>query len=283
MLFLKVVYVNAMRLAVYIGKDSGEQDSRVTGLFQTLTQAEVQLCMLAYGETPSHDTDMLLSVGGDGTFLYSAKLVKDSGIPVLGVNIGRVGFLSENRPEDVADAILKGEYTIESRTILRACATPSGMSDEISDYALNEITVHRTGAAMLGVDVDIDGVELPTYWADGLVVSTSSGSTAYSLSVGGPIVLPESKVLIISPIAPHNLNIRPLVVPDSSVLNLRMHSRDGKFALTADNRTVEVAEDVMLTVSVAQFSLRRVRLNKSNFITALTEKLHWGEDVRNIR
>ena len=283
MLFLKVVYVNAMRLAVYIGKDSGEQDSRVASLFQTLTQAGAQLCMLAYGETPSHDTDMLLSVGGDGTFLYSAKLVKDSGIPVLGVNIGRVGFLSENRPEDVADAILKGEYTIENRTILRACTTHSGMSDEISDYALNEITVHRTGAAMLGVDVDIDGVELPTYWADGLVVSTSSGSTAYSLSVGGPIVLPESKVLIISPIAPHNLNIRPLVVPDSSVLSLRMHSRDGKFAVTADNRTVEVAEDVVLTISVAQFSLRRVRLNRSNFITALTEKLHWGEDVRNIR
>ena len=136
---------------------------------------------------------------------------------------------------------------------------------------------------MLGVSVDIDGVTLPTYWADGLVVSTSSGSTAYSLSVGGPIVLPESKVLIISPIAPHNLNIRPLVVPDSSVLTLRMHSRDGKFAVTADNRTAEVGVDVALNISVAQFSLKRVRLNKSNFIAALTEKLHWGEDARNIR
>jgi NAD+ kinase len=136
---------------------------------------------------------------------------------------------------------------------------------------------------MLGVDVNIDGVELPTYWADGLVVSTSSGSTAYSLSVGGPIVLPESKVLIISPIAPHNLNIRPLVVPNTVNLILKMQSRDGKFAVTADNRTVEVAEDVVLTIGVAQFSLRRVRLNRSNFITALTEKLHWGEDVRNIR
>jgi NAD+ kinase len=133
------------------------------------------------------------------------------------------------------------------------------------------------------VDVNIDGVELPTYWADGLVVSTSSGSTAYSLSVGGPIVLPESKVLIISPIAPHNLNIRPLVVPNTVNLILKMQSRDGKFAVTADNRTVEVAEDVVLTIGVAQFSLRRVRLNRSNFITALTEKLHWGEDVRNIR
>ena len=283
MLFLEVVFVNVMRLAVYIGKDGGEQDDRVKGLFQSLTQAGVQLYQLAYGQTPSSDTDMLLSVGGDGTFLYSAKLVNECGIPVLGVNIGRVGFLSENRPEDVADAILNGEYTIENRTVLKASAAPSDSSDEIWDYALNEVTVHRTGAAMLGVDVDLDGVKLPTYWADGLVVSTSSGSTAYSLSVGGPIILPESKVLILSPIAPHNLNIRPLVVPDSSVLTLRMHSRDGKFAVTADNRTVEVSEDVVLTISVAQFSLRRVRLNRSNFITALTEKLHWGEDVRNIR
>lgn len=283
MLILKVVYVNAMRLAVYIGKDSGEQDNRVKGLLQTLREAGVQLSVLAYGEAPSSEIDMLLSVGGDGTFLYSAKLVKDSGIPVLGVNIGRVGFLSENRPEDVADAILAGEYTIEDRTVLKAAVVSSDSSSEIWDYALNEITVHRTGAAMLGVDVNIDGVELPTYWADGLVVSTSSGSTAYSLSVGGPIVLPESKVLIISPIAPHNLNIRPLVVPNTVNLTLKMQSRDGKFAVTADNRTVEVAEDVVLTIGVAQFSLRRVRLNRSNFITALTEKLHWGEDVRNIR
>lgn len=283
MLILKVVYVNAMRLAVYIGKDSGEQDNRVKGLLQTLGEAGVQLSVLAYGEAPSSEIDMLLSVGGDGTFLYSAKLVKDSGIPVLGVNIGRVGFLSENRPEDVADAILAGEYTIEDRTVLKAAVVSSDSTSEIWDYALNEITVHRTGAAMLGVDVNIDGVKLPTYWADGLVVSTSSGSTAYSLSVGGPIVLPESKVLIISPIAPHNLNIRPLVVPNTVNLTLKMQSRDGKFAVTADNRTVEVAEDVVLTIGVAQFSLRRVRLNRSNFITALTEKLHWGEDVRNIR
>ena len=167
--------------------------------------------------------------------------------------------------------------------ILKASVVSSDSSSEIWDYALNEITVHRTGAAMLGVDVDLDGVRLPTYWADGLVVSTSSGSTAYSLSVGGPIVLPESRVLIISPIAPHNLNIRPLVVPDTSVLTLRMHSRDGSFTLTADNRAVDVAENIVVEVSVAQFSLKRVRLNRSNFIKALTEKLFWGEDVRNVR
>ena len=272
-----------MKLAVYIGKESQESDSRISELLNALRSGGMTLIELTYGEAPDADTDMLLSVGGDGTFLYSSKLVIDSGIPVVGVNLGRVGFLSENRPEDVAEALLSGEYTVENRAILKAVVTPSVSSDDMWDYALNEVTVHRTGAAMLGVDVDLDGVKLPTYWADGLVVSTSSGSTAYSLSVGGPIVLPESKVLIISPIAPHNLNIRPLVVPDTSVLTLRMHSRDGKFSLTADNRTVEVDEGVEVKITVAQFSLRRVRLNRSNFINALTEKLFWGEDVRNIR
>ena len=167
--------------------------------------------------------------------------------------------------------------------MLKAVVSPEMPSVAMWDYALNEITVHRSGAAMLGVDVELDGVMLPTYWADGLVISTSSGSTAYSLSVGGPIVLPDSKVLLISPIAPHNLNIRPLVVPDTSVIKLRMHSRDGKYALTADNRTVQVDENVEIEIAVAQFSLKRVRLNHSNFINALTEKLFWGEDVRNIR
>ena len=287
MLFLKVVFNKTqrmnMRLAVYIGKESEESDLRVSDLLRTLTEGGYELYELKNGETPDDGTDMLLSVGGDGTFLYSSKLVVSKGIPVVGVNLGRVGFLSENRPEDVAKALISGEYSVETRTMLKAVASPEMQSVAMWDYALNEITVHRSGAAMLGVDVDLDGVKLPTYWADGLVISTSSGSTAYSLSVGGPIVLPDSKVLLISPIAPHNLNIRPLVVPDTSVIKLHMHSRDGKYSLTADNRTIQVDENVEIEIAVAQFSLKRVRLNHSNFINALTEKLFWGEDVRNIR
>ena len=136
---------------------------------------------------------------------------------------------------------------------------------------------------MLGVDVTIDGISLPTYWSDGLLVSTSSGSTAYSLSVGGPIVLPEARVLIIAPIAPHNLNVRPLIVTDSAVIRIRLLSRDETVVLTADNRTVEVSAATELCISLAQFSLKRVQLNRSNFIKALTEKLFWGEDVRNVK
>lgn len=207
----------------------------------------------------------------------------DSGIPVLGVNLGRLGFLSENRPETVAAALLGGEYTIESRTLLgTSLSMPAGnASMDDRPFALNEVTVHRYGGAMLGVDVTVDGSALPTYWADGLLVATSSGSTAYSLSVGGPIVLPESKVLIIAPIASHNLNVRPLVVPDTSNIEIGLQSRDDRVILTMDNRSAEISPDMKIGISMAQFSLKRVRLNSSDFINALTSKLFWGEDIRN--
>lgn len=279
MLILATFYQNLMRLAVYIGKSGAELESRLAKLLDCLAAGGSQYYLVNPEEGIQENTDMVLSVGGDGTFLSVSKLVADSGIPVVGVNSGRVGFLSENRPEDVADALLSGDYTIEDRTLL--CAEVAGEDESV--YALNEVTVHRSGAAVLGVDVCLDGKWLPTYWADGLIVSTSSGSTAYSLSVGGPIVLPGSRVLLISPIAPHNLNIRPLVVPDTAEILLRTQSRDGKFVFTADNINKELSADAQIHVSVAQFSLRRVRLNKSDFINALTEKLFWGEDVRNLK
>ncbi len=276
-----MTFVCVMKVAVYIGKNDATTGERLAGLLRSLEMGGCE-CYMVDGELSS-GTDMVLSVGGDGTFLSVSKLVADSGIPVVGVNMGRVGFLSENRPEDVAEALLSGDYTIEDRTLL--CSVPIDEDGTHGEdvFAFNEITVHRSGAAVLGVDVSIDGKKLPTYWADGLIVSTSSGSTAYSLSVGGPIVLPQAKVLIISPIAPHNLNVRPLVVPDSSEIVLSMQSRDGKYIFTADNMTRELPEGFKIKVSVARFSLRRVRLNKSDFINALTEKLFWGEDVRNIK
>lgn len=272
-----------MRIAVNIGKKQIESDSRYVSLLEGLRLGGCDLRLIESGELLPDDTDVLLSVGGDGTFLASAVLAAEKGVPVLGVNLGRLGFLSENRPEDVLEALLSSDYTIENRTMLQADIKTGSSSVDSWPYALNEMSVRRSGAAMLGVDVEVDGVRLPTYWADGLVVSTSSGSTAYSLSVGGPIVLPESKVLILSPIAPHNLNVRPLVLPDSSKLRLKMHSRDGRYEFSADNRTCEVSDEVQVDISVARFSLKRVRLNRSNFINALTEKLFWGEDVRNTK
>jgi NAD+ kinase len=277
--------INKMLAALYIGKEGFEDDVRIKELAASLEKGGCSCYYVFDGGSLREGTDLVLSVGGDGTFLSVAMLVADLGVPVVGVNLGRLGFLSENHPEDVAQAILSQDYTIEDRSLLKASLSAPCGNPSIDGwpYALNEVAVHRSGAAMLGVEVCLDGKWLPTYWADGLIVSTSSGSTAYSLSVGGPIVLPQSKVLILAPIAPHNLNIRPLVIPDSSEVHLRVHSRDGKAIFTIDNRTVELPEGLEITVSLAHFSLRRVRFNNSDFINALTEKLFWGEDVRNIR
>ncbi len=272
-----------MNISVYIGKKDLESDSRIGAFLNDLERGGCGIHILEEGELPREDAEMLLCVGGDGTYLSASVLAARCDLPVLGVNFGRMGFLSENRPADVAGAILSDNFTVESRVMLAADVHTGNPEIDEWPYALNEFTVHRNGAAMLGVEVSVDGVVLPTYWSDGLIVSTSSGSTAYSMSAGGPIVLPESKVLIITPISPHNMNVRPLVVPDSSVITLKMDSRDDKVVFTADNRTVVIPEDTEISIRVAQFSLRRVRLNESNFINALTEKLFWGEDVRNLK
>ena len=272
-----------MNIAVYIGKDELLDNPKVSSLLKELENGGCRTYSILQSDDLQEDTDMVLSVGGDGTFLKAAIMVAGTSVPVAGVNLGRMGFLSENRPEDFAQAVLAGEYTVENRSMLKADVVTGSSDIDECPYSLNEMTVRRNGAAMLSVDVCVDGVKLPTYWGDGLVISTSSGSTAYSLSVGGPIVLPESKVFIIAPIAPHNLNVRPLVVPDSSEITLMMHSRDGHFEFSADNRAADVSIDTVVKVSMAQFSLKRIRLNRSNFIQALTEKLFWGEDVRNIR
>lgn len=273
-----------MKIAVYTGKGELNSDARLSALLDELVSGGCEVRFLAHGSLPEPDVDMIMSVGGDGTFLSVSTMAAKVGIPVVGVNLGRLGFLSENPPETVAGALLQGRYAIEKRTMLEM-ESDAATSPEIDGwpYALNEMTVHRSGAAILCVDVSVDGVALPTYWADGLVVSTPSGSTAYSLSVGGPIVMPDSRVLIVSPISPHNLNVRPIVVPDSAEISIRTSSRDGKCVFTADNRTAEIMPGQQLTISLAQFSLNRVRLDRSDFMSALTEKLYWGEDIRNLK
>lgn len=276
-----------MKAYVYIGvtDESVLDDGRVSGLLAEIARGGAEVHVMQPGETALDEADILLSVGGDGTFLAASALAAPCGIPVVGVNLGRLGFLSENRPENVAKALLEGDYVVEEATVLNAVHDDDGIFEDagIWPYAFNEFTVHRTGPSILGVTVSINGTSLPTYWADGLILSTSAGSTAYSLSVGGPIVMPGAKALIITPIASHNLNIRPLIVPDTSVVRFTVHSRDGKAVFTADNRSVEIADGASVTMSMAQFSLKRVRLNSSNFINALTEKLFWGEDIRNNR
>ncbi len=267
-----------MKLALYVKKRSLNGDPRIESLRAELLDGGCLVYDVKSREDLQEGTDMLLSLGGDGTYLSAARIVGGSGIPVLGINFGRLGFLSEYKPDEVVAPLLAGEYSIEQRALLESVVEGT----DIRDVSLNEMTVFRNGAAMLGVDVSIDGESLPTCWADGLLVATSSGSTAYSLSVGGPICMPDAKVLVLAPIAPHNLNIRPLVVPETSKIEISIRSRDDVFMATMDNRNMLLPTSARISVSVAQFSLNRIRLDRSNFIQALQSKLFWGEDVRNL-
>lgn len=272
-----------MKIGVFVKNKSYIDRQRLQTLEDGLKAAGCELYPIHSREDVVPGSDMVLSVGGDGTFLSASKRVADSGIPILGINFGRMGFLSATGSEEALEAILSGDYEVESRDMLRA--ELSGFNPETVPgywpYSLNEITLHRSGPAVLGIEVRIDDSVLPTYWADGLLIATSSGSTAYSLSVGGPICMPDSRVLIISPIAPHNLNVRPLVVPNTSKITISAQTRDEDIIVTMDNRSFNLNPSCRLTVSMAQFSLKRIRLSRANFVNALTSKLFWGEDIRN--
>ena len=196
-----------MKIGYFILNDGLREDPSVTGLLSDLEAASYSVYEIRSKSDVLPETDLVLSMGGDGTFLSAAHIVSDIGIPILGVNYGRIGFLCENRPEEVLRALMEGDFSIEYRTVLNATLKGPGARKNIGmlPYSVNEVSIHRSGASVLGIHVSINGEALPTYWADGLIVATSSGSTAYSLSVGGPICMPDTKVLILAPIAPHNL------------------------------------------------------------------------------
>ena len=269
-----------MKLAYYIKKNRLKGDARVESLLERLRAAGHALYAVEQPDAFQAETDVLLSLGGDGTFLTAAQFAVPAGIPVLGVNFGRLGFLSENDPDRVVEALSTGDYSVEERELLQI-SCPDLPEEKIWPYALNETSVSRVSASMLGVDVEVDGQQLPTYWSDGLLVATSSGSTAYSLSVGGPICLPETKVFIVAPISPHNLNVRPLIVPEGSRICISLRSRDDRAVLSMDNRNYTVPAGTRIEVGAAPMRLRRLRLGQSNFINALRTRLLWGEDVRN--
>ena len=267
-----------MKLAYYLKDSRLQLDPGVLGLLAALGAAGLDVYPALEAHEIQEGTDMLLSFGGDGTYLSAAGLALKASLPVLGVNFGRLGFLSENKPAEIADALASGAYTIERRGLVKAEGWCLGDGPQL---ALNEICVLREGGAMLGIDLLVDGRPLPTYWADGLIVATSSGSTAYSLSVGGPICLPESRVLILAPVSPHNLNVRPFIVPDTSRIVLSFRSRADSVRLSADNRNYNIPSSSRLEISAVPGALQRVVLDGSNFIEALRSRLHWGSDVRN--
>ncbi len=226
--------------------------------------------------------DFLFSLGGDGTFLETVNLVRDSGIPVLGVNIGRLGFLSyisqENMNESL-ESVFSGNYDIEERMLLQV-QVPGVDLDDMA-VALNEVRIYKTSGSLITIHVKINEEFLSAYWADGLLLSTPTGSTAYNLSVGGPIVVPESHSFVLSPIAPHNLTVRPLVLPDTAVLKLSVDTRDSQFQLAVDSRTIDLNVDSTVTIRKAAYSLKMIRIENISFYSTLRNKLMWGADRRN--
>ncbi len=228
------------------------------------------------------DTDLLITAGGDGTFLEALQIVKDSGIPIVGVNFGRLGFLTGCSPEFIGqlfDLVERKEYYKTIHTVL--AIEQEEIRSKIYPYALNEICIQRYSSAMIEVDVKIDGKHVSTYRGDGIIVATPTGSTAYSLSVGGPIVFPESGVLILSPIAPHNLNVRPLVFKDDARLEIEVKSRSPKAQLHLDNRSVDIDLPYSFVVKKAPFTITSLSFAGNDFITTLREKLMLGFDKRN--
>jgi NAD+ kinase len=234
----------------------------------------------------SHDdlkADLMFSIGGDGTILDTVPFVLDSGIPVLGINMGRLGFLSSISKNEIVNAVnsvLTGDYTVEQRALLEL-VSPEKVFDNVK-YALNELNVIRNPEhSLLAIKVFVDDVYLNTYWGDGILLATPTGSTAYSLSAGGPIIAPNAKNFVITPIATHNLTVRPVVIPDDSTIRIQVEGREKKFVFSMDSRSCTLDTSVQLEVRKAGFCLNLVRMRGEDFFGTIRNKLMWGKDNRN--
>lgn len=222
-------------------------------------------------------TDYILSIGGDGTFLEAAQFAVEYGIPILGINFGRLGFLAQvsaNETEAALDDLYARRFEIEKRSMIGVC-TETG--EACKPCALNEISIQRNGASMLKTTVWIDGKLLSSYWSDGLLIATPTGSTAYSLSLGGPIVVPTARNFIITPIAPHNLGVRPAVISNDSEIIVEVHTRKGGFTLSLDNTMFELESGTRLLVRKSESNLNFVKLPEYDFFKTLHAKLHWSQ------
>lgn len=227
--------------------------------------------------------DCFISLGGDGTLLDTVTMVKDTGIPVLGINYGRLGFLANIGREEInsaIEALVDRKYVLDKRTLLHLDANLPLFADV--PYALNEFTLHKSDISpMIKIHTYLNGEFLNTYWADGLIVATPTGSTGYSLSCNGPVVFPDSASLVITPVSPHNLNIRPIVVPDNNIISFEVEGRTDNFICSMDSRRELVPKEVQLAVKKEDFGINLIRLNENNFLQTLRNKLSWGLDKRN--
>lgn len=233
----------------------------------------------------SNDFDFMFTLGGDGTILRAVTYIRDLNIPILGINTGRLGFLATVKKDEIVEAInllFKKEYTIKERALLQVEVSPK--TKDISDinFALNDVTVaRRNTTSMIGVKTYLNDEYLTNYWADGLIIATPTGSTGYSLSCGGPVVLPDSENFVITPIAPHNLNARPIVISDNTKIGLEISAREKDFLISLDSRITTVPKETKVLIKKASFTIKGVLLTNQSYLKTLRAKLLWGEDTRN--
>lgn len=254
-----------------------------------LVYLENELNLSVASETFSSDTDIttimdvLISIGGDGTLLDTLSIVRDSGIPVLGINTGRLGFLASTAKNDVKDALdelVAGTYRLDKRTVLQLESDKDLFNG--APYALNDFVLHKKDtSSMITVHTYLNGEFLNSYWSDGLIVATPTGSSGYSLSCGGPIIFPRSSSFVITPIAPHNLNVRPIIVSNDNVISFEVEGRSASFLATLDSRSEAIDTNTQIAIRKADFTMNLIRLGKENFLKTLRQKLMWGLDQRN--
>ncbi len=289
-----------MKFAIFGNTYQAKKSSHAERLFSLLRAHGAQVCICReFHNFLTHDmhmrlsgaelfdgddfqADMVISVGGDGTFLKAASRVGRKGIPILGVNTGRLGFLADVSPEEMEstlDEISRGDYRTEERSVLHlACDCPHLQQEP---YALNEIAVlKRDNSSMISIHASINGEPLITYQADGLIVATPTGSTAYSLSVGGPIIVPQSKAMVLTPVAPHSLNVRPMVICDDWEVTLKVESRSHSFLVAIDGRSAACEENTRLTITRAGYTVKVVKRHGHVFFNTLRDKMMWGADIR---
>lgn len=230
----------------------------------------------------SQDINFMISVGGDGTILDTAYLVREKEIPIIGINSGRLGFLANISQKEISmalEAVHKGKFSYDERSLIEI-KKPENLFGSFN-AALNEITIQKKDSSMTTIHVYLNNEFVNTYWADGLIISTPTGSTAYSLSVGGPIISPQSETFIISPIAPHNLTVRPLVIPDKHEIKLKINGRGNNFLLSMDSHSIELSNSTEIVLHKSKTKVKLVKLNHQDFYSTLRNKLLWGLDKRN--
>jgi NAD+ kinase len=294
-----------MKVGIYGQYYKGEAVSYIEILLKTLAQKNIEVViektfynLIKINNFPEKEyqtfsdyTDLdssfevMLTVGGDGTFLRAVTYVRDLNIPVLGVNIGRLGFLATIQKENIPEAInllLTKQYKVNERSLLTVSTSQKNTDLSDINFALNEISVSRRNTtSMVTVETYLDDEYLTSYWADGLIVATPTGSTGYSLSCGGPVITPSTKSLVLTPIAPHNLNARPLVIPDNTNIKLKIIAREKQALLSLDSRITTVDNNTEIFIKKAPFTLKTIQLSEQTFLKTLREKLLWGEDKRN--